>query len=71
MKSSFEPGDRERRFDAIALSQKCGAGNGTYASPTTLAAKLRSLSREDRDLFLRHYDFNAVGWLADFVNGRT
>jgi hypothetical protein len=69
MKSSFEPGDRERLFDAISLSQKCGAGKGSFASPATLADALRGLPREDREKFLRYFDRSCSAWLADLVNG--
>jgi hypothetical protein len=38
---SFEPGERDRRSDAISLSQKCGTSKGSYAAPASIADALR------------------------------
>jgi hypothetical protein len=66
---TFDSGDRV--FDAVAISQKSGAGKGSHASPATLAAALRGLPRDDRDKFLSHFDRDCVDWLDDLVNGRA
>jgi hypothetical protein len=68
---TFESSERERRLDAVSLSQKCGAGKFSYASPATIAAELRGLPRDDRDKYLSHFDRRCVDWMDELVNGRT